>query len=232
LSAPTPTLSLPLSRCSVGPTCRRHFFSARTRSFSLPRGPHPPAPSASLTSHPRSPAMDAPTTTCSPATSARPRPFRPRAPLAHSPCSFAPSAELSRPLSRSTHTTSQVPPPLTEDRDHRSVPVAFVASVSSASPLATRDTSRFAPSPSGLPGPRSPECFPCSQSPPPSPRDLSASLSSSKRSWVRACGKQPPRASISLLIVLVVAQFLTGVCLCRCETFPPRSAPSSAPAPA
>jgi hypothetical protein len=60
------------------------------------------------------------------------------------------------------------PPPLTEVRrlfyGRRRARVAPVASVSSASPSATRDTPRFAPSPSGLPGPRSPEFSQCSRS--------------------------------------------------------------------
>jgi hypothetical protein len=41
--------------------------------------------------------MDAPTSARSPVTSACPRPFRPRAPLAHFPCSLVPSVELSCP---------------------------------------------------------------------------------------------------------------------------------------
>jgi hypothetical protein len=108
-------LSPSLSRCSVGPPCQRRFFSARVRSFPLPRGPHLSVPSASLTSRPRSPVVVAPTTARSPATSARPWPFRPHAPLAHSPYTFAPSTELPRPLSRSAHVTNRAPSLLTRD---------------------------------------------------------------------------------------------------------------------
>jgi hypothetical protein len=165
------TLSPSLS-CFVGPPCRRRFFSARVRSFSLPHGLHPSVPSASLTSRPRSPAVDAPTTARSPATSARSRLFRPRAPLAHYPpliCALnrAPSPPLSlcscdQPSSAAA---DQGPPPFYDSFCAR---VTSVALVSSASPTVARDTPRFAPSPSGLPGPSSPECFPCSRSPPPS----------------------------------------------------------------
>jgi hypothetical protein len=236
LSAPTRTLSLPLSRCSVGPPCQRCFFFARTRSFSLPRGPHSSVPSASLTSRPRSPAVDAPTTTRSPATSARPRPFRSphtTRPLPLLICTL--NRALSPPLSLCAHdqpssaAAHQGPPPF---RDSHCAYVASVASVSSASPSAVRNTPRFAPSPSGLPGPHSPECFPCSRSPLPSTRDFTASLSSSRRSWVCACGKQSLRAYISPFIALVVAQLLTRVSLRRRGTFPPRSASFGAPSPA
>jgi hypothetical protein len=234
--APTCTLSLPLSRCSVGLPYQRHFFSARARSFSLPCGPHPSVPSASLTSRPCSPTVITPTTARSPATSALPRPFRPHALLAHSPlliCALnrAPAPPLSlcardQPSFVAAH---QGPPSF---RDSHCARVVSVSSVSSASPSVARDTPRFAPSPSGLPGPRSPECFPCSRSPPPSTRDFTASLLSSRCSWVCACGKQPPCASISPFIALVVAQFLTGVSLWHSGTFPPLSMSSSAPSPA
>jgi hypothetical protein len=51
--------------------------------------------------------MDTPTTARFPATSVRTRPFRARISLVHFPRSFAPIAELSRPLSRPAHTTRQ-----------------------------------------------------------------------------------------------------------------------------
>jgi hypothetical protein len=64
----------------------------------------------------------------------------------------------------------------------RQARATLVASVCSASPSATRDTSRFAPSPSGFPGPRSLESSQCSQSSPPSTRGLTVSPPPPKRS--------------------------------------------------
>jgi hypothetical protein len=94
------------SCCLVGQSCRLRFPRTRARSLSLARGPHQLDPS-SLTSRPRTPVVDAPSTARFPATSARPRPIRARTPLVHFPHSFAPTAELSRPLSRPAHTTRQ-----------------------------------------------------------------------------------------------------------------------------
>jgi hypothetical protein len=127
LSAPTRSLSLSLAALRGRPIGAVSF--PRARSFSLPRGPYPSAPSASLTSRPRSPAVDAPTTARSPAMFSRPRHFRPRAPLAHFPCSVAPSTELSRPLSLTLRTRPAKPrrrsprtavplPPLSPHRVH------------------------------------------------------------------------------------------------------------------
>jgi hypothetical protein len=93
VGARAPLFFLSPSRCSMGPTCRRRYFShARAISASWT-----PPVSPSLTSHPRPP----------PGTRPRPRVLRPPphalAPLdptprsPTSPFSLAPSAELSRP---------------------------------------------------------------------------------------------------------------------------------------
>jgi hypothetical protein len=121
----SPSLSL------LWPTYQRCFFSARARSCSLPRGPHPSAHSASLTSRPRSPIVDAPMTAHSLATFSRPCPFRSPHPARPVPRSFAPLAELFRPA----HATSRVPPPLTRDRRRSSI---IVASTSCNTPVLPR----------------------------------------------------------------------------------------------
>jgi hypothetical protein len=157
---------------------------ARARPLPLARGRHLLGPV--LTSRLRTPVVDAPTSVHFLPPPHSLDPFRARTPLAHFPLlicalSRAPSPSLS-------HYTRihAAPPPLTEvrrpfygRRRARAAPVAFV---SSATPSATRDTSRFTPSPSGLPGPWSPESSPCSQSPPPSTRGFTTSPSSPKRS--------------------------------------------------
>jgi hypothetical protein len=80
LSAPTSAPSLPpLSRCSVGQACWRRPLARVPASLSVL--PTPPV-SSSSTSRPRSPAVDAPTSARSPATSAHPCPARPP-PIAH-----------------------------------------------------------------------------------------------------------------------------------------------------
>jgi hypothetical protein len=123
-------LSPSLSCCSVGPTYRRRFFS-RKRFLSLPCGPHPSAPSASLTSRPR------PT----PWTRPRPRilwplshalaPLEARTPLAH--CPLSPYAR-DKSSSAAAH---QGPSPFC---DHRCACVTSVPSVSCAASPAARDT--------------------------------------------------------------------------------------------
>jgi hypothetical protein len=74
LSAPTPAhpLSPSLSRCPVGQACRRSFSRPRAR---FPLCPADPTCQSSVTSRPRYPAVDAPTSARSPATSPRPHPF-------------------------------------------------------------------------------------------------------------------------------------------------------------
>jgi hypothetical protein len=115
LRALSPSLSL--SRCSVGPIYRRRFSFARARSFSLPRGPHPSAPSVSLTSRPRSPRRGRTHDRAFSSHFLKPRPFRsPHTARPLPPRSFVPSAVLFRPLSRPPHATSRVPLPF---RNHR-----------------------------------------------------------------------------------------------------------------
>jgi hypothetical protein len=71
---PTRPHSLSLFCCSVWPAYRCRSPRARARPLSLPRGPHPSGPS-SLTSRPRTSAVDAPTSTHFSTTFARPRPL-------------------------------------------------------------------------------------------------------------------------------------------------------------
>jgi hypothetical protein len=162
LSVPIPSCSRTfalIARWTPSVNADRPFMNP----LSLARGPHPSIPSASLTSHPHSRRGRAHIAHF-PATSTRHRPpFEPAPRSPTLPCSFAPSARHPRPLSRSM-LAKGAPPLLTEvSRSFYGrcrAPVALVASVSSASPSATRDTPRFAPSPFGSPGPRSPEYFP------------------------------------------------------------------------
>jgi hypothetical protein len=125
----------------------------------------PPSPSIS---HPQPPAHDPPPWTRPRPRVLRPRPracapFEPRALLAHLPsliCALSRAPSLSLPLCARDQRT---PPPLTVGRclfcNHCCARAPSFASVSSASPLAARDTLRCALPLSGLPGPRSPERF-------------------------------------------------------------------------
>jgi hypothetical protein len=159
-------LTLSPSRCSMGPICRCHSFSLCPLSLFVP--PSPPI------SHPQPPAHDPP-----PWTRPRPRvlqpcprdcaPFEPRALLAHLPsliCALSRAPSLSLPLCARDQRTL---PPFTVGRcpfcDHCCARAPSFASMSSASPLATRDTLRCALPLSGLPSPRSPERFLRSRSP-------------------------------------------------------------------
>jgi hypothetical protein len=144
-----------------GPVLSTPFFAPTCPlSLSVPRSP-PVSPSP--TSHPR------------PSPWTRPRPrvlrppphvlasFEPRAPLAYfPPLTCALSQTLSPPLSLCAR-NQEAPPPLTEDRhpfcDRRRSRAPSLASLSSASPSATRDALRFAFSLPGLSGARSPERF-------------------------------------------------------------------------
>jgi hypothetical protein len=166
----------------MGPTCRRCFSRTRACSLSVPRTP-PVSPS--LTSRPRpSPwTHPRPCVRRPPPHALAPLDLMPRSPTF--PRSLAPSAELSHPLSRPARATRQAPPLLTEDRRRFATdvePAAPIPSLSSAASPAARDTLRFVLSLSSLPGPRSPEHFLRSRSPPQSTRDFTASLPSSRRS--------------------------------------------------
>jgi hypothetical protein len=158
LSAP----SLPLSLYPVGQPCRCRC--SRPRSLSPSLRPAVPTYQPSSTSRPRSPrrgrAHD-----CAfsghdraPAPLLNPVPCSPTSPLP-----FAPSAQLSRPLSRSAHANREPPPPPADVhrlfRGRRCARAPSSSTVSFALPSATQDTLRCALPLYGLSGPRSPEWF-------------------------------------------------------------------------
>jgi hypothetical protein len=160
----TPLRAHAFSRCPVGPA--RQHRSPFTHPFSLTRGSR-----RSESSPPNCPRFS-PWTRPRPGIS-RPRPTRPS--LFWSPPTLTRFSLLSCALSRAPSPSLSLcerdqgaPPLLTEVRrtfhDRRRALAAPIASVSSASLLATQDTPRFAPSPSCSPDPRSPEFFPCSRS--------------------------------------------------------------------
>jgi hypothetical protein len=125
LSAPTRAPSLPLSLSLLcGADLSAPFIFAHARSLSASRTP-PINPS--LTSRPRpcrgrahvrafSGHLRMPSPLLSPA---------PRSPT--SPCSLAPSVELSRPLSHPVRATRRAPPLLTEDRGRSATAVEPVS---------------------------------------------------------------------------------------------------------
>jgi hypothetical protein len=143
------SLSLSSARCQWGRFVGAVSFSAHERPLSLPRGPHPsdPVPNLGLCTL----AVDAPMSACFPATSACPDPFRARTPLAHFPLLICALSQAPSPSLSPCMCIQAAPPPLTETHrpfhGRRRARSASVASVSSTSPLATRDTSRFAPTP-------------------------------------------------------------------------------------
>jgi hypothetical protein len=152
------------SRCSVGPICRRRSFSPCTLSLY----PADPTCQSSLTSRPRCPAVGAPTSAHSLATSPPLRPF-----WAPGPARPPPPAHLRpqlNPLALSLTLRARPEPrhrpPTSTARSTVVVelPATFVAPVSSALSPATWNTPKFAPDPSSLPCPHSPEIFPCSRS--------------------------------------------------------------------
>jgi hypothetical protein len=166
----------------VGPSCQQ--LTACCFAPSLVHGPRmsatPPVPNLPL-----APRHGRAHVARFPATSVRTQhPLSARTPLTHSSRSVTPPSEHPRPLSR-TARAQGAPPLLTVVRrpfyGRRRALVAPVASASSTSLSATRDTPRFAPNLSCSPGPRSPETSPCSRSPPPSTRGFPASPLSLKR---------------------------------------------------
>jgi hypothetical protein len=93
--------SLSLSRCPVGQACRRRPLACSPASLSV--SPTPPV-SSSSTSCPRSPRHGRTHVRASSGHIHAPAPLLSPAPCSPiSPLSFAPSARLSRPLSRSAH---------------------------------------------------------------------------------------------------------------------------------
>jgi hypothetical protein len=126
-----------------------------------------------------------------------------------SPCSFAASVEHSRSLSRLARAPRQFRRCSPMSAAHSTVavelPAASVALVSSALSPATWNAPRFAPNPSGPPGPRSPEFFLCHRSSAIVARGVPAPPSLPRDSSVSSRGEQSPRAPISLFLALVIA---------------------------
>jgi hypothetical protein len=190
-----------------------YLSHARPLSLSLSREPH-------LSARPQPPTHVPTPWTCPLPRDLRPpphvlAPFEPRAPLTYLPpliCAL--SRTLSPPLSLCAR-DQIAPPPLTVDRhsfcDRRRARAPSVASVSFGLPLATRATLWFALPLSNLPGPRSPEHFLRSRSPPPSTRGSTTPSLFPKRPGVRTRGEQPSHVFISPSIAPVLAQLLTGV---------------------
>jgi hypothetical protein len=158
LSAP----SLPLSLCPVGQPCRRRCSRPHPLSPSL--CPAVPTCQPSSTSHPRSPRRGRAHVRAFSGHDRAPAPLLNPAPCSPtSPLPFAPSAQLSRPLSRFAHANREPPPSLDDVhrlfRGRRCARAPSSATVSFALLSATRDTLRCALPLSGLFGPRSPEWF-------------------------------------------------------------------------
>jgi hypothetical protein len=153
-----------LSRSLAAPWDRPVGAVALARARSLSLCPTDPPVSASLTSRPRSPRRGRARVRAFSGHDRAPAPLLNPAPCSPtSPPSFAPSAQLSRPLSRSAHANREpLPPPADVHRlflGRRCVRAPSRATISFALPPATRDTLRCALTLSGLFGPRSPEWF-------------------------------------------------------------------------
>jgi hypothetical protein len=220
-----PSLSLSLS-CGT-------YLSALVLSRALALSLAVPTCQPSLTSRPRSPAVDAPTTARSPAT------FEPL--LTPAPCSptfplpFAPSAQLPRPLSRSARANQELRHrPLTST----ACSVAVVALVPRPVPRCASPCRQLLGTPFGVPSPsllrsvhahRSSSCT--VGAPPPSTRGSTAPPPFSKRPGVRTRGEQPSHALNSPSITPEPAQFLAGVSCAAAEPFTLRSVFSGAPIP-
>jgi hypothetical protein len=236
---PERALSLSLSRCPVGQTCRRWFPHVRPLSLSLPRRLHwsavlnlPPTISPPWT-RPRSPRRGrAHDRTFSghvraPAPLLSPAPYSPTPPL-----SFAPSAQLSRPLSLCPREQGAPPPPADDHclfRGRRCTHVSSSVTVSFAFLSAARDTLRCTLYFPAASGPRSLERFLRSRSPAAVDPRLHRTPSFSKRPGVRTRGEHPSHAVISPSIIPAPAQLHAGVSCAAAEPFLPRSAFSSAP---
>jgi hypothetical protein len=159
-----PSLPIFLSQ-PVGQACRRRFSRPRAR---FPLCPADPTCQPSLTSRSRSPAVDAPTSTHSLATSPRPRPFL--SPVPFSPTSLAHLRPKPNPVALSLALPARPEP------RHRSPPVrrSFygrrgtprrVCCLGKLRPI-TRPLEHpsVRPNPSSLSGTRSTEFFLCSRS--------------------------------------------------------------------
>jgi hypothetical protein len=216
----------------AGPACRRKPERALSPPLSLPcgldlsvlvpwRAPTLPlsVPSSPPVSRPQPPAhdlpaVDAPTTARSPATSVRPRPFwapRPARPLPSLICvvcqTLSPSLSL-------CPREQRAPPPPADDHcmfcGRRRARAPSSATVSSALLSAARDTLRCALSLPAASGPRSSEQFCAAGAPPPSTRGSTTPSPSSTRSGVRTQGEQPTRALNLVIPALLLARLLAG----------------------
>jgi hypothetical protein len=148
--------------------------------------------------------------------------------------SCAPSRTLSPPLSLCAH--QGVPPPLAVVSclfyGHRRALSSPIASESSASSSAARDTPQFAPTPLVRPVRAHRSSPRAVGAPPPSTRGVPASPLLPRCSSVSSRGEQPPCDPISLITALVFARLLAGVGPHRRWATPPCFAPFGATAPA
>jgi hypothetical protein len=161
LSAPTRARSLPLSHCSVRPSCWRRSFPPHSLSLYLSRRPH-------LSAVPNLSPTISPSWTRPRPRDLRPRPracapFEPRALLAHLPSLICALSQTPSPSLSLFPREQRAPPPPVVDCcpfcGHHRVRALSRANVSSASLSAARDTLQCALQLSGSTGPRSPERF-------------------------------------------------------------------------
>jgi hypothetical protein len=146
----------------VGEPCRCHCSRPRPLSSSL--CPAVPTYQPSSTSRPRSPHRGRAHVRAFSGHDRAPAPLLNPAPCSPtSPLPFAPSAQLSRPLSHFDHANREPPPPSADVHrlfcGRRCARAPSSATVSFALPSATRDTLRCALPLSSMSGPRSLEWF-------------------------------------------------------------------------
>jgi hypothetical protein len=168
LSVPTSVPSLPLSLAAPWARSVDAVPLARAPA-SLSALPTPPV-SSSSTSRPRSPHRGRAHDHVIPCHLRTSPPLLSPAPCSPTfPRSLVPTAEPSRPLSRSAHATRpfcyRLPTSAARSMVTVELPATSVALVSFALSPTTWNASRFAPKPSGSPGPHSPEHFLRSRSP-------------------------------------------------------------------
>jgi hypothetical protein len=135
------------------PACRRQSPRARAHPLSLTSGPHPSDPVPNLPPTPPPWTRPRPRNPRPPPHALAPLEPAPRSPT--SPCSFMPSAEHSRPLSRPAHAPKQF---YRSFYGRRGTPRCVCC------PSKLRPITRHLERPSGLPGPHSPVFFLCSRS--------------------------------------------------------------------